>query len=107
MTKIAFAFTICTATERGKFAAKQITLGATIDYDRVKWWQFEPVVETSLEVMADRLRTLALQPKRMIVMGAPLAGLDLSGRHRGVGPTRRRRRSPAPIGRGCRLISTM
>ena len=45
------------------------------------WWQFEPVVETSLEVMADRLRTLALQPKRMIVMGAPLAGLDLNGRH--------------------------
>ena len=81
MTKIAFAFTICTATERGKFAAKQITLGATVDYDRVKWWQFEPVVETSLEVMADRLRTLALQPKRMIVMGAPLAGLDLNGRH--------------------------
>ena len=81
MTKIAFAFTICTATERGKFAAKQITLGATVDYDRVKWWQFEPVVETSLEVMADRLRTLAVQPKRMIVMGAPLAGLDLNGRH--------------------------
>ena len=81
MTKIALAFTICTATERGKFAVKQITLGATVDYDRVKWWQFEPVVETSLEVMADRLRTLALQPKRMIVMGAPLAGLDLNGWH--------------------------
>ena len=92
MTKIAFAFTICTATERGKFAAKQITLGATVDYDRVKWWQFEPVVETSLEVMADRLRTLAVQPKRMIVMGrlwpVSISTVGICG----VGPTRRQRR---------------
>ena len=81
MTKLAFAFTICTATKRGKFAVKQVTLGATVDYDRVKWWRFEPVVEASHEAMADRLRALALQPKCMIVMGAPLAGLDLSHHH--------------------------
>jgi hypothetical protein len=82
MAKPAFAFTICETAEPGKIAAKRITPTLTIQYDQVLWWRFEPAVETSHEAMAERLRALALDPRRMIVMGAPLPGLDLSRHHR-------------------------
>lgn len=78
----AFEFTICTVADAGKTAVKRITPTETIPYAYVKWWRFEPAVETSLEGMAERLRGLALQPKKMIVMGSPVAGLDLRQMHR-------------------------
>ena len=82
MAKIAFEFTICETAEAGKIAAKQVTPKRTIPYDYVTWWRFAPVVETSLEAMAIRLRALALQPRRMVIMGSPRRELDLVRAHR-------------------------
>jgi hypothetical protein len=63
-------------------AFKRITPTQTIQYDKVSWWRFKPAIETSHEAMAERLRALALKPRHMIVMGAPLPSLDLSCPHR-------------------------
>ena len=59
-----------------------ITPTETIQYDKVFLWRIKPTVKNSLEAMAERLRALALKPRRMIVMGVPLPGLDLSLPHR-------------------------
>ena len=77
-----FEFTICRVAEKDKIAAKRITPTTTVDYDLITWWRYEPAVETSLEGMAERLRALALQPRRMIVMGSPIDGLNLREAHR-------------------------
>jgi len=82
MAKPAFEFTICMTEDPEKIAVKRITPTETIQYDKVFLWRFKPTVENSLEAMAERLRALALKPRRMIVMGAPLPSLDLSLPHR-------------------------
>jgi hypothetical protein len=82
MAKPAFEFTICMTEDPEKIAVKRITPTGTIQYDKVFLWRFKPAVENSLEAMAERLRALALKPRRMIVMGAPLPSLDLSLPHR-------------------------
>ena len=97
MAKPAFAFTICKTAEPGKIAVKRITPTRTIQYDKVSWWRFEPAIENSLEAMAERLRALALKPRRMIVMGAPLPGLDLSHPHRRLWAEPRRATLDAPV----------
>jgi hypothetical protein len=79
---MAFEFTVCTTAEKDKIATKRVRPSATVDYDWITFWQFEPAVEGSLEGMAERLRALALQPTKMIVMGAPRPGLDLRQVHR-------------------------
>jgi hypothetical protein len=97
MAKPAFAFTICKTAEPGKIAVKRITPTRTIQYDKVSWWRFEPAIENSLEAMAERLRALALKPRRMIVMGAPLPSLDLSRPHRRLWAERRTATLDAPV----------
>jgi hypothetical protein len=97
MAKPTFAFTICETADRGKIAAKRITPTLTIQYDEVLRWRFAPAIETSLEAMAERLRALALDPRRMIVMGAPLPGLDLSRWHRRLWAEPRMATLGAPI----------
>ena len=72
MAKPAFEFTICMTADPEKIAVKRITPTGTIQYDKVFWWRFKPTIENSLEAMAERLRALALKPRRMIVMGVPL-----------------------------------
>jgi hypothetical protein len=79
---LAFEFTLCEVADGRKIAAKRFVRQADgslakLDYDFVTMWRFKPITETSLVEMADRLRALALQPGRMIVMGAPASGLDL------------------------------
>jgi hypothetical protein len=80
--KVLFEFTECTVAEADRIATKRITPTETIAFDRVTWWHFKKVRETSLEGMARRLQGLALQPSRMIVMGAPVASLDPAKRQR-------------------------
>jgi hypothetical protein len=84
MPQINFAFTIATVAENGRIATKTIRLTETIPYSKPTWWTYEPAAETSLEGMADRLRALAIQPEKMIVMGAPAPGLDLRQPHRRI-----------------------
>jgi hypothetical protein len=82
-----FAFTIAEVADEGLIAAKRI--GRNPDgtrrvshYDHATWWRFAPADCTSIEAMEARLRPLAAQPRKCIVMGAPIAGLDLSAVHR-------------------------
>ena len=97
MAKPAFEFTICMTADPGKIAVKRITPTETIQYDNVFLWHFKPTIENSLEAMAERLRALALKPRRMIVMGAPLPGLDLSHPHRRLWAEPRRATLDAPV----------
>jgi hypothetical protein len=83
---VSFGFTVCEAAEEGLIAVKRITRcpdGSVwkSDYDKVTWWRFLPVVAASHEAMADRLRGLAMLPRRMIVVGRPIASLDLGEKH--------------------------
>jgi hypothetical protein len=83
---VSFGFTVCEAAEEGLIAAKHITRRpdgslSKKDYDNVTWWRFLPVVAASHEAMADRLRGLAMLPRRMIIMGRPIGSLDLGEKH--------------------------
>ena len=87
MTAARFAFTIAEVADEGLIAAKRI--GRNPDgslwkshYDHATWWRFALAECASIEAMAARLRSLATQPRRCIVMGAPVAGLDLTAAHR-------------------------
>jgi hypothetical protein len=82
-----FAFTIAEVADDGLIAAKRI--GRNPDgsilkshYDHALLWRFAPADCGSTEAMAARLRSLSAQPRKCIVMGAPVAGLDLSAVHR-------------------------
>ena len=78
-----FSFTIAEVADEGLIAAKRI--GRNPDgslwkshYDNATWWRFAPADCASIEAMAARLRSLAAQPRKCILMGAPVAGLDLT-----------------------------
>ena len=82
-----FAFTIAEVADEGLIAAKRI--GRNPDgtiwkshYDHATWWRFAPTECASIEAMAARLWPLAMQPRKCVLMGAPVAGLDLSAVHR-------------------------
>jgi hypothetical protein len=84
---INYAFTVCGVADAGKTAVKSIRLNADgsvtkTDYDLVANWTFNPTSAASHENMARRLRTLALDRRKMMVMGEPIAGLDLRKPHR-------------------------
>jgi hypothetical protein len=81
--KVEFGLTMCMAADDdGRLAVKQITPTEVIPYGFVYLWRFTPVIETSLAAMAERLQWLAHRPRRMIVMGHPVAGIDLAKAHR-------------------------
>jgi hypothetical protein len=82
MASVSFGFTVCESAQPGLIAAKRISPGKTHAYGMIALWRFESVIETSHEAMAERLKALALQPSRMIVMGEPIPGLDLRHPHR-------------------------
>jgi hypothetical protein len=87
MARAPYEFTVCKVAEQGRIAAKRITWLADgslskSDYDNVTWWRFIPAEVASLEAMADALRSLALKPDRMLVMGEPVNGLNLRRPHR-------------------------
>jgi hypothetical protein len=87
MARAPFGFTVCKVAEQGRIAAKRITRLADgslskSNYDNVTWWRFIPADAASLEAMADALRSLALKPERMLVMGEPVNGLNLRLPHR-------------------------
>jgi hypothetical protein len=79
----AFAYTVAEVADKGLIAAKRIrrnpdgSLGKS-HYDHPLFWRFAPAAEASHEAMAARLRSLAAQPRKCVVMGAPVAELDLS-----------------------------
>ena len=83
-----YAFTIATVAEAGKSAVKTLTRRADgsvrklSDYDCVTWWTFAPMSASSHEEMASCLRKLALDRCKMLVMGEPVASLDLRKPHR-------------------------
>ena len=81
-----FDFTIAEVADEGLIAAKRI--GRNPDgtwrvshYDYARWWRFALAECASIEAMAARLRSLATQPRSCILMGAPVAGLDLTRVH--------------------------
>jgi hypothetical protein len=85
--RIDYAFTVCTVADLGKSAVKTITRGADgslpkKDYDLVVRWKFSPTAVESHEAMAAQLRGLALDRRKMVVMGEPVADLDLGKPHR-------------------------
>ena len=85
--RIDYAFTVCTVADLGKSAVKTITRGADgsltkKDYDLVVRWKFSPTVVESHEAMAAQLRGLALDRRKMVVMGERVADLDLGKPHR-------------------------
>jgi hypothetical protein len=82
VSRIGFEFTICEVAEAGKCAVKRITPTGVHDYDLVTWWKFEPAYAGSQAKLAEQLMALALQPTKMVVMGAPASGLDLRQAHR-------------------------
>jgi hypothetical protein len=83
-----YIFTIATVAAAEKTAVKTLTRHAdgsvtkTSDYDYVTWWTFAPTSASSHEEMATCLRGLALDRHKMLVMGDPVAGLDLRKPHR-------------------------
>jgi hypothetical protein len=84
--QINYVFTIATVADAGKSAVKTITRHADgsltkSDYDFVVGWTFAPTLTASHEDMTARLRTLALDRSKMVVMGSPVAGLDLRKPH--------------------------
>jgi hypothetical protein len=83
----AFSFTIAEVADEGLIAAKRI--GRNPDgsiwkshYDNPLLWRFTPADCAPIETMTARLRSLAAQPRKCIVMGSPVDGLDLSAVHR-------------------------
>ena len=81
------AFTIAEVADEGLIAAKRI--GRNPDgtlwkshYDHATWWRFALMDCASIESMAALGRLLAAQPRKCILMGAPVAGLDLTRVHR-------------------------
>jgi hypothetical protein len=84
---VAFAYTVAEVADKDLIAAKRI--GRNPDgslwkshYDHPLFWRFTPATDASHEAMEARLRSLAAQPPKCIVMGAPVAELDLSKPHR-------------------------
>ena len=82
-----FAFTVAEVADAGLIAAKRI--GRHPDgalrlshYDYATWWRFALKTCASIEAMAACLRSLEAQPRKCILMGAPVAGLDLARVHR-------------------------
>jgi hypothetical protein len=80
--RISFAFTVAEVLDEGLIAAKRIGRhpGGPLwksHYDRPILWRFAPAAEASHEAMSARLRSLAAQPRRCVVMGAPVEGLDV------------------------------
>ena len=82
-----FSFTVAEVADEGLIAAKRI--GRNPDgsiwkshYDHATWWRFEPADCGSIEAMAARLWSLAAQPSKCVVIGAPVVGLDLRAVHR-------------------------
>jgi hypothetical protein len=81
-----FGFTLAQVAEPYLFASKQIVRWpddsiSINQYDRVTWWYFKPLRRRSLAGMAHLLRQLATQPTGMIVIGAPVLGLDQNRSH--------------------------
>ena len=84
---IDYAFTVCAVADLGKTAVKTITRGVggslmKKDFDLVLRWKFSPAAAESHEAMAAQLRGLALDRRKMVVMGEPVAGLDPGKPHR-------------------------
>jgi hypothetical protein len=82
-----FAFTIAEVAEEGLLAAKRIGLNPdgtqwVSHYDHATWWRFALAECASIEAMEARLSPLAAQPRKCVLMGAPVAGLDLTTVHR-------------------------
>ena len=82
-----FSFTIAEVADEGLIAAKRI--GRNPDgsirkshYDYPAWWCFALANYASIEAMAACLCSLAPQPRKCVLMGAPVAGLDLNAIHR-------------------------
>jgi hypothetical protein len=87
MNDALFAFTVAEVADAGLIAAKRI--GRNPDgslrvshYDKPVLWRFALAECGSIEAMATRLGPLAAQPRKCILMGAPVAGLDLTAVHR-------------------------
>jgi hypothetical protein len=81
-----YAFMVCTVADLGKTAVKTITRGVDgsltkKDYDLVVRWKFSPTAVESHEAMAAQLRGLALDRRKMVVMGEHVANLDLGKPH--------------------------
>jgi hypothetical protein len=72
-----FHFTMATAHEKGKIAAKRIRPNETIQYDEITWWKFRSFF-CPLGGMAGFLRELAERRDRAILRGSPKPGLDLA-----------------------------
>jgi hypothetical protein len=84
---INYRCTVCTVADARKSAVKTITRHGDgsltkSDYDYVVGWTFAPTSVASHEDMAARLRMLALDRRKMVVMGEPVDGLDLRKPHR-------------------------
>ncbi|WP_296714684.1 hypothetical protein [Rhodoblastus sp.] len=84
-TNIPLEFTLLECQPDKRAAKKIIKRGSdapvALSYDYIKEWKFHPKSLTGLDAFKRALEWLATRPQWVIVRGAPVAGLDLSGWH--------------------------